>query len=213
MLIKLNEGTIMKKGLIYDIFTNIPTIETERLILRKMMVSDADDMYEYSCKSEVTKYLLWSPHPDRYYTIDYLKFIGKRYKLGEFYDWAVIEKESGKMIGTCGFAKIDMQNRSAEIGYVLNPDFWGKGYATEMVGRVIDFGFRKVKLNRLECRYMVENVQSRRVMEKNGMTFEGVHRGYLYVKEKYRDIGFCAILREDYFGNKKSNQDDLSEEK
>ena len=41
------------------------------------------------------------------------------------------------------------------------------------------------------------------------MTFEGVHRGYLYVKEKYRDIGFCAILREDYFGNKKSAQNDV----
>ena len=197
----------MKKGIIYDIFSNIPTLYSERLIFRKLLVSDTDDMYEYSCNSEVTKYLLWSPHPDRYYTMDYLKFIGKRYKLGEFYDWGIVEKESGKMIGTCGFARVDMQNKSAEIGYVLNPNYWGKGYATEAVARVMDFGFRKMKLNRIECRFMVENTASKRVMEKNNMTFEGVHRQYLYVKEKYRDIGFYAILKDDYFKNQPKNKE------
>ena len=188
----------MKKSLLTNIFSNIPTLETERLILRKILVSDAEDMFEYSKDQTITKYLTWSPHPDKYYTVDYIKFITRKYKTGDFRDWAVIDKSTGKMIGTCGFTSVDLQNKKAEIGYVYNSAFWGRGIAPEALLAVIDFGFEKLDLNRIEGRFMVENTASRRVMEKCGMTFEGVYRQLLLVKEKYRDVGVCAILREDH---------------
>ncbi len=188
----------MKKSLLSNIFANIPTLETERLILRKIMVSDAEDMYEYSRDANVTKYLTWSPHSDKYYTLDYIKFVQKKYKTGDFRDWAVVDKATGKMIGTCGFTSVDLHNRRAEIGYVYNPEFWGRGIAAEALGRVMEFGFSRLELNRIEGRFMVENTASKRVMEKVGMTFEGIHRESLYVKEKYRDVGVCAILRDEY---------------
>ena len=188
----------MKKSIISNIFSNVPTLETERLILRKLMVSDADDMYEYSCDPNTTAFLTWSPHPDRYYTIDYIKFVLRKYKTGDFRDWAVIHKASGKMIGTCGFTSIDLNNKKGEIGYVYNSKFWGQGIATEALECVMAFGFEKLELNRIECRYMVENAASRRVMEKAGMTFEGVHRDFLLVKEKYRDVGICSILKNEF---------------
>ena len=188
----------MKKSIISNIFSNVPTLETERLILRKLMVSDADDMYEYSCDPNTTAFLTWSLHPDRYYTIDYIKFVLRQYKTGDFRDWAVIHKASGKMIGTCGFTSIDLNNKKGEIGYVYNSKFWGQGIATEALECVMAFGFEKLELNRIECRYMVENAASRRVMEKAGMTFEGVHRDFLLVKEKYRDVGICSILKNEF---------------
>ena len=195
----------MKKSILTNIFANVPTLETKRLILRKILVSDADDMFDYSKDQNVTKYLTWSPHPDKYYTVDYIKFVSRKYKTAEFRDWAVIDKASGKMIGTCGFTTIDLQNRRGEIGYVYNPEFWGKGIAAEALECVMEFGFLKLDLNRIECRFMVENTSSRRVMEKCGMTFEGVYREHIFVKEKYRDVGVCAILRSEYDSKRGKN--------
>lgn len=105
------------------------------------------------------------------------------------------------MIGTCGFARLDFENNSAEIGYVLNPDFWRKGYATEAVKRVINFGFHDLNLHRIEARYIVGNEVSRRVMEKCGMAFEGIHKSSLYVKDRYVSVGYCAITADDYISS------------
>ena len=191
----------MQKDKVFKIFRRIPTIETERLVLRKLKVFDYLDMYEYSKEDSVTEYLLWRSHPDEEYTRDYLKYLQSRYRAGEFFDWAVIHKETGKMIGTCGFARFDFENNSAEIGYVINPDFWRKGYATEAVGKVIDFGFHNLNLHRIEARYIVGNEVSRRVMEKCGMVFEGIHRSSLLVKERFVSVGYCAVTSDEYINN------------
>ena len=188
----------MKKEKIYKIFLNIPTLQTERLSLRAMHPIDAEDMFDYASRADLTRYLLWSPHKNIAYTKDYLRYIQSRYALGDFYDWAVIEHESRRMIGTCGFTRIDTENDSAEIGYVLNPDFHGRGYALEAAKKVIEFGFLTLGLNRIEARFMQGNDASLRVMEKLGMSFEGYHRDAIYVKGEYRTVGFCAMTRADF---------------
>ena len=191
----------MKKELIYSIFSNMPTLETERCILRRLNLDDTDDMYEYSSNPDVTKHLTWSPHPDKAYTLEYLMYLQNRYKTGDFFDWAVICKDSGKMIGTCGFTRFFFAHNGAEIGYVLNPAYHGKGIGTEVVGRVIKYGFENLALERIEAKYMVGNEASRRVMEKNGMIFEGVRRKGMLIKGIYRDVGVCSIIKEDFFKN------------
>ncbi len=188
----------MKKEIIYRIFSKIPTIETPRLILRGMRVSDKDDMYEYAHREDVTRYLTWEPHPTPGYTKQYLEFIGSKYRVGDFYDWAVIFKENSKMIGTCGFARIDCRNDIGELGYVLNPEYWGKEIAKEACDAVMDFGFCKLGLHRIEARFMRGNDKSRRVMEKCGMTYEGMGRENLFVKNRFVDVGVCSILQSEY---------------
>ena len=163
-----------------------------------MKTSDAKDMFEYSRMPEVTQYLLWQPHTEISQTIDYLEYLQTRYRVGDFYDWGVVLKETGKFIGTCGFTTLDFTNNSAEVGYVLNRDYWGHGFAPEALMRVLRFGFMELNIHRIEARYMTPNAQSRRVMEKCGMSFEGVRRSSLYVKGSYRDIGTCSILSEEY---------------
>ena len=188
----------MKRETVCKVFSNIPTLETERLILRKIKIDDVDDMYEYSKNPEVTRYLVWSPHPDKEYTFEYISYLQSRYKCGDFYDWGVINKFDNKMIGTCGFTRFDFVNNSAEMGYVLNTDYHGVGIATEASFAVMKFGFERLGLNRIECRYIIGNDASRRVMEKNGMTFEGVRREGMLIKGVYRDIGICSILKSEY---------------
>ena len=179
-------------------FKHIPTLTTERLVLRKMRVSDYEDMYDYAKSEELTKYLLWSPHPSPEYSKTFLKFVMKRYRAGQFYDWAIEEKKSGRMIGTCGFTSIDVEHRKAEVGYVINPEFRGLGYAPEAANEVFGFGFSELDLNRIECRFMKGNDASLAVMKKLGMTFEGYLRDAMFVKGEYRTVGVCSILNEEF---------------
>ncbi|MBQ8849679.1 MAG: GNAT family N-acetyltransferase [Clostridia bacterium] len=188
----------MKKERVCAVFSSIPTLRTERLILRRMSVRDVDDMFDYASRESVTEYLLWEPHQSKRYTEDYLRYISTRYNLGDFYDWAVVEAQSGRMIGTCGFTRFDLPNNSAEIGYVLNPDFHGNGYATEAAAKVMEFGFCELGLHRVEAKFMQGNAASLHVMEKLGMTFEGYRRDGMLVKHKYRTIGVCSILASEW---------------
>lgn len=188
----------MEQDDIIRIFRQIPALECDRIVLRRMQKSDADDMFEYASNPAVTKYLLWDVHPNRRFTYNYLSYLHSRYKAGEFYDWAIVTKNGEKMIGTCGFTRFNFQAYSAEIGYVLNPAYWGKGVAVEAARRVIRFGFDMLELHRIEAKYMEGNMQSRRVMEKLGMTYEGTMRDGMFVKNSFVSVGTCAILRSEY---------------
>ncbi len=188
----------MKKTFIYRLFSHIPKLETERLILRDMRVSDAEDMFAYAQHEPVTRYLTWTPHPSIQHTKEYLTYVGQRYRTGDFYDWALICKEDGRMIGTCGFTSFDFPSDSAEIGYVLNPDYQGKGLATEAVREVLRFGFETLSLHRIEAKFMKENTRSQKLMERVGMQLEGYAREAMKIKGEYRTIGRCAILRREW---------------
>ena len=192
----------MKREEIYRIFSNIPTLATERLTLRRMLVSDADDMYEYAHRELVTRYLSWRPHPNREYTREYLQYIGTHYTIGDFFDWGVIHNGDDKFIGTCGFTRFDYNHNCGEIGYVLNPKYWGMGIADEAVREVMRFGFEVLGLNRIEAKFIEGNESSRRVMEKTGMTFEGYHRASMLIKGEYRTIGVCSILKNEFMNKK-----------
>ena len=187
----------MKCETIYRVFSAIPELHTDRLLLRRMAVGDCYDMFEYARDPAVTRYLTWNPHPDVEYTKEYLQYIGNHYKLGDFYDWAVILKEENKMIGTCGFTRFHTSHAAAEVGYVINPAYRGREIAVEAVRAVMRFGFDTLGLNRIEAKYIVGNDASRRVMEKVGMTFEGIGKGCMFIKGEFRDIGVCAILRDE----------------
>jgi ribosomal-protein-alanine N-acetyltransferase len=188
----------MNKHQLARIFAQPPELLTKRLLLRKLVVSDYADMYEYSRLEEVTRYLVWEPHPDEHYTARYLDTVQAQYRNGEFYDWGVEWRETGKLIGTCGFTSFDLPNKRAEVGYVINPAFSGRGVATEALMAVLDYAFNELKLHRVEAKYIYGNDASRRVMEKCSMTFEGILRGYMYIKREFRDIGICSILTDEF---------------
>lgn len=102
------------------------------------------------------------------------------------------------MIGTCGFARIDFSNNVGEVGYVVNPEFQNRGYATEAVREVMRFGFETMELHRIEGRFIIGNDRSLAVMKNCGMQYEGTARGGMLIKGLYRDIGTAAILRDEF---------------
>ena len=185
-----------------SLFKKIPTITTERLVLRKMLPKDAEDMHEYAQEPLVTNFLLWEPHVSIKFTQSYLKFIQTQYAAASFFDWAVTLADSGKMIVTCGFASIDTDNDAVEIGYVINPEYWGKGYATEALSRMLSFGFGVLGMHRIYVRIMSGNLASERVAKKCGMRHEATFYSSLFVKGDYRTIKYYAILREEFYSGK-----------
>lgn len=175
---------------------HLPEIKTPRLVLRKLNSKDAKDMYEYSSKSEVTKFLSWTEHESEKYTKKYLKFIASKYKSGEYLDWGITLKSSGKLIGTCGFTSIDLSNSKGEIGYVLNPAFCHNGYAAEAVKAVLEYAFDTLELNRMEARVMEGNIPSVKLLEKCGMTFEGKGEEEIFVKGEFKNILHYSLLKD-----------------
>ena len=188
----------MKKENLLHIFSHMPTLETERLLLRPIRVSDSPDMFAYAQDPEVTRYLLWRPHPDISHTREYLEYLAGRYRLGMHHEWAMIYKENNRMIGTCGFAHIDCPHNVGEIGYVLNPEYRGRGLVPEAADRVLRFGFSVLGLHRIEARFIEGNQASCRVMEKLGMRYEGIRREAMLIKGMYRNIGTYAILAQEF---------------
>ena len=178
------------------IFKNIPTLKSQRLVLRKITQKDVFDVFEYASDPLVTKYLLWREHSEIDYTREYLNNLKRKYKRAEFYDWGI--EYEGHMIGTVGFTSLSIASNTGEIGYVIDEKFWGQGIASEAVREVIRFGFEELLLERIECRYLKENARSPRLAERCHMKYEGCLRHAMIVKGEYRDVCISSILASEY---------------
>jgi len=200
-------GIILKTEVIFlddrkyrKLFTDLPSFETERLVLRKITAADLYDMYDYSREEEVSRFLMWAPHLNLDETRGHIEFLQKEYRKGRCTDWGVALKENGVLIGTCGFAHIDTRNNKGEIGYVLSHRYRGKGYMREAAMAVLYIGFEKLGLNRIEARILEGNTPSERLAESVGLRFEGKLRNALYIKGLYKTFSYYGITANDYFG-------------
>ncbi len=181
-----------KKNL--KIFKDLPTIRSKRIVLRKISINDLSDVYEYASNPEVSRYLLWYPHKTLSYTRQYLEYLEKLYKKEKFYDWGI--ELCGKMIGTVGFSSFNLKTNSAEIGYVLNPEFWGKGIVAEAIFEILKFAFGNLDLSRVEAVFLPDNTQSRRVLEKCNFKYRG--KKLFLVKGEYRYVDIFSISKEEF---------------
>lgn len=183
---------------ISDVFGNLPALETERLILRKLRPEDDRDVFDYASNPEVSKQVVWDTHESIEDSRSFIAAVMELYENGEVATWGIEHRESGKLIGTAGFAYWNIPHARAEIGYALGERYWGRGYMTEAARAMLDFGFNTMGLNRIEARCELENRGSERVMEKIGMSLEGVIRQHMYVKGSYRDLKLYSILRSEW---------------
>ena len=152
-------------------------LETKRLILRRFVIEDAEDMYNnWASDSEVTKYLTWPTHPSSEVTKMLLRDWISKYKDDDYFNWAIEYKETGKVIGNISVVKLNKDILSADMGYCMSRSLWGNGIMPEALTEVIGYLLNEVELNRIAACHAVENPKSGRVMNKSGMKLDGVLR-------------------------------------
>mgnify|MGYP002869352598 CR=1 FL=1 len=125
----------------FSYFSSLPTLETPRLLLRKIRLRDAADVFAYASDPKVAQYVLWEPHHDLRETRGYIRAIRRQYRQGLPSSWAIELKSEQKVIGSIGYMWVSSENRSAEIGYSLSRDHWNQGFASEALQRVLQSAF------------------------------------------------------------------------
>ena len=175
------------------------TIETERLILRRFTMEDAEAMYRnWASDDEVTKHLTWPTHTSVEISKMVLTDWTSHYPEPDFYNWAIVLKENGpEPIGNISVVGINKKVDAAIMGYCMSRTHWRKGIMAEALTAVIAFLFDEVGFNRVEADHAVDNPASGRVMEKSGMRYEGTHRQAVRTNCGIVDIKKWAILKSD----------------
>jgi len=167
----------------YQKMEEIEILETERTIMRKLTKEDANHFYTLNLDQEVLKYTGDKPFENLQASIDFLTNYDQyeKYGVGRL---AVIDKETSEFLGWCGL-KFSEDKNEYDIGFRFYKKYWNQGFATETAKKCLDFGFNKLKIEKIVGRAMTENIGSIKVLEKIGMTlkenfdFEG-QKGVIY---------------------------------
>jgi [ribosomal protein S5]-alanine N-acetyltransferase len=182
-----------------EIGNHLPLLETERLILRKLTLKDAGDMFEYASEPLVSRYVPWEVHKSVKDTKEFLDHMMKSYEQKKKLTWAIELKSEQKMIGTIDFVNWMPKRYKAELAYILSHRYWGKGFTLEAARALLQYGFQEMELNKVEAPIMLDNLQSQRVVEKLGMKREGVAREHMIINGKFVDLAMYSILKSEYF--------------
>lgn len=186
--------------------TNIGTmeIETERLILRRFRYTDDDDMLKYWISDPKIQSLYSEPvYRTKQEVKELLDKYIHSYEKNDFYRWAITLKKTDECIGQIAYFLVDNNNHFAEIEYCIGSLFQRKGFATEATKAVIQYGFDKMNLHKVQICHKSINLPSRKVIEKCGFTYEGTLRDFFYQDGKYIDRLYYSILRDEFMSKLK----------
>jgi ribosomal-protein-alanine N-acetyltransferase len=188
-------------------FTLPKRIETDRLVLKKMKVSDAEEYYYLEKNSHEEHLRPFSPPKESAASdtegINRMKqtlvYAEDQWDADHDYRFFITLKDRHTIIGQAGITNIIRGvSQSAFIGYWIGKEFIGNGYAVEAVRALLHFAFRELRLHRLSLWISVDNHASRRVAEKLGLRFEGTAQRALYLGDKWHDTDIFAITEEEY---------------
>jgi ribosomal-protein-alanine N-acetyltransferase len=192
---------VLAGNLTHSVFPDIPSLETKRLILRKITLQDTDDFFLFTSNRQVCALTgMFDLHTTLEETQEYIKRMIDRYsqEKGTAAYWTIEDKTTHKAIGIIGIFGYMANYARAEIGYALAQESWGKGLATEAVAQVLYYGFKHMQLNRIQACTDKNNSASKRVLEKNNMQYEGCLRDYMIVQGKPVDRLMFSLLKRDF---------------
>jgi aminoglycoside 6'-N-acetyltransferase len=177
-------------------------IETERLILRPMLMSDVEDLYEYQSNPEIVRYIPW---PAR--TMEQVKEAAQKTidtaksDLEEINDYIVLvweQKNSGKVIGQSNMGLISKEHKTSNIGWVTHQDFQSKGYAFEATKSLLAYAFTNLDLHRVIADIDTRVQISANLAEKLGMRREGTFVEGEFFKGEWCDMWLYSILKREF---------------
>ncbi len=170
------------------------TIRTERLILRRLSVRDAESMdRNWASDREVTKYLTWPPHESVEATRQLLARWSQEYEDGDHYQWGIELKAKGEVIGAISAVGMNEETETVEIGYCIGRAWWHQGIMTEALSAVIGFFFEAAGAERIEARHDLNNPHSGDVMKKCGMKLQSIQKAADRNNQGVCDIAVYAI--------------------
>lgn len=149
-------------------FTPFPTLTTDRLVLRKLVLEDAPEIFIQRSHPTIQKFIKREPPKTIEDARTWLKMVLEREQENESITWAIVLKGNERLIGTICLWNIEKESDMAETGYSLHPDHFQKGIMNEAMEAVTAYGFDVMKLKRMDAYTHKDNVASRRLLEKNG---------------------------------------------
>ena len=171
-------------------------LRTERLVLREIEIDDWPAVLAYQSDPRYLRYYAWTERDERSVRefVAMLAALKHEQPRRKFQLAVTLPAEGGRLIGNCGLRIDDAENRQGNIGYELDPRYWGRGYATEAARAMVALGFERFGLHRVWLWCVADNTASARVMEKLGMRREGYLREREFYKGRWWDQLVYAVL-------------------
>lgn len=179
-------------------FQVFPRMETQRFILRKTEERDIPDLFELYSNPEVVRYTPLLPfstleearHEMNWHLEIFTQQLGIR--------WMIEDKETGKVIGTCGFLHYVKEYSLSELGYDLSPSYWRSGIMSEVAVPILAFGFRSMQLHRIDAKVEPENEASIRLLTKLGFMLDGELQEYEVEKGQFIELYLFKLLSKQF---------------
>ncbi len=175
-------------------FSSFPNLETERLILRHIAKEDVNEIFELRSDKQTMKYIPRPLATTKEDALGHIAMIDAKIENNEGINWAITLKNSPKLIGIIGHYRIKPEYYRAEIGYMLLPQYHGKGIMTEAIKEVVSFGFKVMKLHSIEAIIDPKNFVSEKVLLKNDFVKEAHLKENKCFEGRFLDTVIYSIL-------------------
>ncbi|WJS93044.1 GNAT family N-acetyltransferase [Flavobacterium johnsoniae] len=175
-------------------FSPFPVMETERLRLDLLQNSDVNEIFQLRSNPETMKYIPRPLAKNNEDALAHIKMILDNIENNIGINWAIRIKDEPKLLGIIGFYRMQPENYRAEIGYMILPEFHGKGYVPEAVKRLTKYGFEDLKLHSIEAVIAPENYASEKVLQKCGFTKEAHFKESEFYNGKFLDKVIYSLL-------------------
>ena len=175
-------------------FSPFPNLETERLFLRRVVKEDVKEIFTLRSNKETMKYI---PRPlvkTEEDALAHIAMIEDKIENNEGINWAITLKNDPKLIGLIGHYRIKPEHFRAEIGYMLLPEYHGKGIIVEAIKETIKYGFEIMNLHSIEAVIDPENLASEKVLQKSGFVKEAHLKENEYYEGRFLDTVIYSIL-------------------
>jgi ribosomal-protein-alanine N-acetyltransferase len=175
-------------------FDPFPLLETERLLLRRLTLEDAPEMFSMRSNAEAMKYICRPVQTTIEEAKTQILKINEMVNFNDGIGWAVCFKHQKALIGTVSFHHIQKEHYRAEIGYMLQPDHWQKGIISEAVKAIIDYGFNELKFHSIEAHIDPSNIASEKVLQKFKFVKEAYYKENFYFDNRFLDTAVYSLL-------------------
>jgi ribosomal-protein-alanine N-acetyltransferase len=183
------------KQLNETVFHTFPVLKTERLTLREIRLSDAEQIFHMRSSGRVNQFIARNPMKETETAVNLVQRTTDAYHTKQAIGWAGILRNSNEIIGTCGFNSIDYSNLRAEIGGELSAAYWGKHIAFEAVQAIVEFGFQEFGLHSIEAKVSPNNRGAIYLLESLGFEKEAHFKERIYFNGDFLDMAVYTAFQ------------------